>query len=59
MRWPDQLAQTFNPPIYNTDTRHLVFAFAFAFALAAFTPWLSSSIYVVLPLISFILPRFN
>jgi hypothetical protein len=46
MRWPDQLAQTFNPPIYNTDTRHLVFAFAFtftfafafAFALAAFTP---------------------
>jgi hypothetical protein len=69
MRWLNQLAPTFNPPIYNTDTRHLAFAFAFtfaftfafafAFALAAFTPWLSSSIYVVLPLISFILPRFN
>jgi hypothetical protein len=50
MRWLNQLAPTFNPPIYNTDTRHLAFAFAFtfaftfafafafAFALAAFTP---------------------
>jgi len=42
MRWLNQLAPTFNTPIYNTDTRHLAFAFtfafAFAFALAAFTP---------------------